>query len=173
MSNKDWLKELQTYIFLIGHDLDKWDMYLPLMSRKNIEEVCKKVRDGGYNAISTSVAHYRWDFIEHTDRISQFLSDLCEIGNKYGLKIWEHHSVTMRRKLMGDYKYKRWQLGNMVKIDFRTGDPYYMHVFGGVVFCSSNPYFKEAYFDLAKKFALNDIDIYMPDDMGAANSYYD
>jgi len=169
-----WHHKIQDSRFLIGHDPYKWDSFVPRITRQAIERECQKVAESGANSIQSSFAHYRWNFVSHVDQISQFIGDLCEIGHKYGLGVWEHHSVVLAfPQLIKDVRYKKWQLDKLTKIDLRSGAMYESPK-GTVVFCCSNPDFKEAYFDLAKRFVIeHPIDLYMPDDMAWGDDYYE
>lgn len=170
-----WLRELRSAEITVGHESKTFEtVCLPRMTRKNIEEKCKKAVDEGCNSIHPSVAHFRWDFLSYLDRIYRFISDTVEIGHKHNLRVWEHHSAVLMRNLPQGLKYKKWQLAKLSKIDFRDGRPFYANTFHSYVLCCANPYFREAYFELVKGFAVKpQIDLFMPDDMGLASSFYD
>jgi hypothetical protein len=144
------------------------------MSKDNIAAFCNRAKADGFNSISPSIAHYRWNFLEYMDEIASFMRNLVEIAHEKDLTVWEHHSVVMLSELRNDMAYKDWRFADMVKRDYRNNEPYYMSHFKGMVFCCSNSNFKQAYFNMVKQFVIDiPVDIYMPDDMGAACDYFD
>ena len=175
MSDKrKWYDGIRDSWWIIGHTPNLWETFLPRITREKIEEHCSRVKESNCNCVNSSLAHYRWNFLKHADRIGEFIGDLCDIAHKYELKVWEHHSVTLAfPQLIKGVRYKKWQLDKLTKIDFRDGSIFESPK-GTSVFCCNNPYFLEAYFDLATKFVIdNPVDIYMPDDMTWAQNYYD
>ena len=169
-----WYDGLRDSVFIIGHDPKMWETFLPRITHDKIEERCVHAKNNGCTSIHSSFAHYRWNFVQHADRIGQFIGELCGIAHKHDLKVWEHHSAVLAYpQLIKGVRYKKWQLDKLTKIDFRTGGIYESPK-GTSVFCCNNPYFREAYFDLATKFVVdNPVDIYMPDDMSWAMDYND
>ena len=169
----EWYKQIRDNWFIIGHDPKKWETFLPRMERDAIERECEKASKAGYNTIQPSIAHYRWNFLEHIKEISEFIGDVCEVAHSYNLRVWEHHSVVLAYpEVVAGLKYKKWKMDELTKIDLRTGEIYECPKGVQSVFCANNPLFQEAYFDLIENMFLpHPVDLYMPDDMAWSDDY--
>lgn len=165
--------KLRHSIYLVGHDLKEFDKFRSVMTKRAIEEKCKKIADEGFNCVHPSIAHFRWEFHHYFDELVDFSKRLTDTAHKYGLNVIEHHSsVLVKKDYFDGFKYKSWNLQKMLKEDMRTGKNY-IYPPNYLVFCCSNPEFQEAYFDLAKKFVIDvPVDLFMPDDAGWSNDYY-
>lgn len=170
----EWYKQIRGYCFVIGHDPAKWDTFKPRLTRQNIEQHCEKAAALGCNAIEPSFAHYRWNFLEHMQEISDFIGNVCDIAHRYRLKVWEHHSVVLvYPRILAGLRYKKWQMDKLTKIDLRDGGIYGSPRDFQSVFCVNNPDFQEAYFDLIETmFLQHPVDLYMPDDMAWGDDYF-
>ena len=120
-------------------------------------------------------AHFRWDFLPVFPLLHDYIATVAEELHKYGIKLFDHHSVNlvhrystreeMRRVMLDSgphlpfsptreaaatWEYKGKRLNDWRMIDVKDGSPLYFPQYTAEGFCHRNPEFREAYQDYVK-----------------------
>ncbi len=120
-------------------------------------------------------AHFRWDFLPMFPLLHDYIATVTEELHKYGIKLFDHHSVNlvhryrtreeMRRVMLDSgphlpfcptweaaatWEFNGKRLNDWRMVDVKTGEPLYLPQYTGEGFCHRNPEFIEAYKDYLK-----------------------
>lgn len=115
-------------------------------------------------------AHFRWDFLPMFPLLHDYIATVAEELHKYGIKLFDHHSVNlvhryrtreeMRRVMLDSgphlpfcptweaastWEFNGKRLNDWRMVDVKSGKPYYFPQYTGEGFCHRNPEFIEAY----------------------------
>ncbi|MBR5258408.1 MAG: hypothetical protein IKV51_05630, partial [Clostridia bacterium] len=121
-------------------------------------------------------AHFRWDFLPMFTQLNDYIAFVSEELHKYGIKLFDHHSVTLThryrtkeqlRRIMLDsaphlplcpsfeaaesWRYKGTLLNDWRMLDVRDYKPVYLPQYMAESFCYRNPGFISAYTDYAAR----------------------
>ena len=121
-------------------------------------------------------AHFRWDFLPLFTQLNDYIAFVAEELHKYGIKLFDHHSVTLThryrtkeqlRRIMLDsaphlplcpsfeaaesWRYKGTLLNDWRMLDVRDYKPVYLPQYMAESFCYRNPGFISAYTDYAAR----------------------
>ena len=114
--------------------------------------------------------HFRWDYLPYFTLLHDYLATVSEELNKYGLELYDHHSVCLvhrystrdeMRNVMinsgphlpfspsyeaaASWEYNGSKLNDWRMIDITTGKPMYYPQYTAESFCPGNPVYVEAY----------------------------
>ena len=115
-------------------------------------------------------AHFRWDFLPYFTLLHDYLATVAEELHKYGLELYDHHSVNLAhrystreemrhvmlhsgphlpfspsREAAASWRYNGHLLNDWRMIDVKTRDVLYFPQYAAEGFCISNPEFVDSY----------------------------
>lgn len=134
----------------------------------------KAFRERGVNFVNGPwMFHFRFDFIERLDEITEIMRRITDACHQAGIKVYEHHSCTFIRAHTNQ-EYKGWNPNDSLVVDIRTGKPIILSKQYPVrVVCINNPEFKKAFknyiLDYLKKTAIDGL---MHDDIHFGGQYH-
>ena len=145
----------------------------------NLDRIKRRAEAMAKASVTTAMifgTHFRWDYLPYFTLLHDYLATVAEELGKYGVELWDHHSVNLihrydtkeemrhvmlhsgphlpfspSREAAASWEYRGKRLNDWRMIDVKTREPLYYPQYAAEGFCHRNPEFVEAYVDYVRR----------------------
>lgn len=149
--------------------------------------------NGTTHAMSFNSWHYVFNYYNHFDKLAEVCGKFAKAFNKYGVSFTEHHSSIIlyytlrendseRGKNLALQYWKNYErdmaldsdchgveLGSLLQVSVRTGEPVFFDIYHNFNMCPNNPDWRRIYFDFLRQLYAEGINGLLADDLGYNN----